>query len=192
MGVEPYLIPPTLILSIAQRLVRQLCPDGGAEEPMTESIRNMLDEQFADLPERKRPPIPNVIYQASRTSACPNGTRGRRAVFEVLAMTSAIEKVVLESPIESKIIEVARREGMMTMKEDAIIKSFARTVPFSEVNLLGSTLVMDEMTEEQPDAPAAEEAVSQEAAKAAIVPAPKTLDLETDQIEDSGSGAIGA
>lgn len=181
MGVEPYLIPPTLILSMAQRLVRQLCPDGGAEMPMSPSMRHMLEEQFADLPKEKRPEIPNVIYEASRTSACPNGTRGRRAVFEMLPMTSSIEKIVLESPIESKIIEVARREGMMTMKEDAILKSFARTVPFSEVNLLGTTLVMDEHTEEEqvvatPTAPTEEVADG-------IIPEAKTLNLDTEQME---------
>jgi type IV pilus assembly protein PilB len=183
MGVEPYLIPPTLILSMAQRLVRQLCPDGGAEMPMSESMRNMLEEQFADLPAHKRPTIPNVIYEASRTSSCPNGTRGRRAVFEVLPMTSAIEKIVLESPVESKIIEVARREGMMTMKEDAILKSFARTVPFSEVNLLGTTLVMDEPSEPEVVAVPTPTPLNPDTVESGIIPEAKTLNLDTQQIE---------
>jgi type II secretory ATPase GspE/PulE/Tfp pilus assembly ATPase PilB-like protein len=189
MGVEPYLIPPTLILSIAQRLVRQLCPEGGEEQPMTPGVRKMLEEQFADLPERRRPEIPNVIYEASRTATCPNGTRGRRAVFEVLPMTSAIEKVVLESPIESKITEVARREGMMTMKEDAILKSFANTVPFSEVNLLGSTLVMDEMTEEQ-DVLTTPEATSEVEVAGGVVPEAKMLDIESGEVEEGSSASI--
>lgn len=148
MGVEPYLIPPTLILSMAQRLVRRLCPDGGEELPMSDSVRNMLERDFQDLPKEKRPEIPKVIYEAKSTSQCPNGTRGRRAVFETLPMTPSIEKVVLDRPIESEIWKVARKEGMMTMKEDAAIKSFARTVPFAEVNLLGSSLMGDEIEAE--------------------------------------------
>lgn len=144
MGVEPYLIPPTLILSMAQRLVRQLCPDGGAGEPMTQSVRNMLEKQFADLPEHVRPEIPDVVYEAARTASCPNGTRGRAAVFEMVPMSAEIERVILDRPIESEIWAVARKEGMMTMKEDAILKSFARRVPFSEAQALGSGLYIDD------------------------------------------------
>ncbi len=50
MGVEPYLIPPVLILGMAQRLVRTLCPGGGKKMQVDSSMKKMLDAQFTDLP----------------------------------------------------------------------------------------------------------------------------------------------
>jgi len=141
MGVEPYMIPPTLVLSMAQRLVRRLCPDSGGEIPLQGSERAMIESQFETLPKEYRPSIPDVVYEAKSTPTCPNGTRGRYAVVEVLSMSSDVEKVILESPIESKLWEVARAQGMLTMKEDAILKAFEKQIPFSEVNLLSGLLL---------------------------------------------------
>jgi len=142
MGVEPYLLPPTLIVSIAQRLVKKLCPDSGKETKVTESMRDMMGVQFGTLPEKYRPKIPDVVYEAESTPSCPNGTRGRLAVFEVLEMSPEIEQTVLKSSVESSIWAVARRQGMLTMKEDAMLKAFDKKIPFSEVNLL-SGLFLD-------------------------------------------------
>jgi type IV pilus assembly protein PilB len=60
MGVDPYLIPPTLILAVAQRLVSRLCPETGKPEPVTESIQSMIDRQFEDLPAEYKKEIPKL------------------------------------------------------------------------------------------------------------------------------------
>ena len=62
-------------------------------------------------------------------------------------MSPALEKVILENPVESKLLEVARKEGMYTMREDALLKAFAKKVPFSEVNSLGGLSFTAEETE---------------------------------------------
>jgi len=152
MGVEPYMIPPTLVLSMAQRLVSKLCPDSGKETPVTESMRTMMQEQFSTLPEKFRPEIPNVVYEAERTATCPNGTRGRQAVFEILEMNSGIERAILESSVESKIWAVARKQGMITMREDAMLKAFNREIPFQEANLLSGLLLAEEDRDTLPKA----------------------------------------
>lgn len=144
MGVEPYLIPPVLRLSMAQRLVRRLCPGGKKEEPVTESIRNLLERQFSTLPKEMRPEIPKVMYEAQGTKECPTGMKGRMAVMEVMEMNQQIEKLVLTSPIESKIWAEARKSGMLTMKEDAYLKSFAGEVPFSEATALSDISIEEE------------------------------------------------
>ena len=51
-------------------------------------------------------------------------------------MSSEIERIVLDNPVESRLWEAARKQGMLTMKEDAIIKSAQGQVPFEEVNTL--------------------------------------------------------
>ncbi|MBL8158110.1 type II/IV secretion system protein [bacterium] len=148
MGVEPYLIPPVLILSMAQRLVRTLCPGTGKAVPLSASDRKSMEMDMASLPKEYRFPIQDTVYEPERTAACPTGMRGRAAVFEVMEMTTAIEKIVLTNPVDSKIWASAREQGMLTMREDATMKAFAKQVPFSEVNTL-SSLLLD--TEEEPE-----------------------------------------
>lgn len=150
MGVEPYLIPPTLVVSIAQRLVRTLCPEGGQKRALTESERLEIEAQQKGLPAKHRFDIPTEVYEAMRTPGCPSGMRGRMAVFEVLEMSSEIERIVLDNPVDSKLWNAARADGMLTMREDAIIKSINNQIPYSEVNTLRGLMLseVDELQEE--------------------------------------------
>jgi type II secretory ATPase GspE/PulE/Tfp pilus assembly ATPase PilB-like protein len=138
MGVDPYLIAPTLVLAIAQRLVRALCPGAGKPIPVDGSIKAMLEKQFADLPPqfRKNIEFGSELYEISPTEECPNGTRGRYAVMEVLAMDKDIEGIILRSGTEIELAKAARDKGMLTMREDAISKAFKRMIPFEEVGTL--------------------------------------------------------
>ena len=149
MGIDPFLIAPTLTLVIAQRLVQTLCPDTGEAIPITGSLKLMLDKQFADLPDKYKQEIKAAkqLYKIKPTPSCPNGTRGRIAVVEVFAMNKDIEDILLTNPVESEIYKIIRKDGMLTMKEDAIMKSIARIVPFEEVNTLTSGILGEEVDE---------------------------------------------
>ena len=144
MGVEPYLIPPVLIVSMAQRLVRTLCPGSGKPVEISVSDKKNIEDQLATLPDEFRFPIQHTVYEPERTATCPTGLRGRRAIFEVLEMSSDIERIILENPVDSKLWAAARKQGMMTMREDAILKAFNKEIPFSEVNTLSSLLLSDD------------------------------------------------
>ncbi|MBL4644612.1 MAG: Flp pilus assembly complex ATPase component TadA [Candidatus Pacebacteria bacterium] len=147
MGVDPYLIAPTLVLAVAQRLVRRVCPGAEDGHVMDASTRAMLEDQFGDLPEKYRPTIPEKLYEAKATAECPSGLRGRLAVFELLPMTAELERQVLEDSSEDKVRAIARRNGMLTMKEDAILKSFTGSIPFSEANKLSGALLAEKIIE---------------------------------------------
>lgn len=138
MGVDPYLIAPTLALTMAQRLVRKLCPDGGEPMPFEDSIKAMVDKQFEDLPLefRKDLKFGKEFYGIKPTPTCLLGTSGRVAVIEVLEMDKNIEKTILENPTEAEIYKIARSKGMLSMKEDAILKAFQKVIPFEEINTL--------------------------------------------------------
>lgn len=138
MGVDPYLIAPTLILAIAQRLVKGLCPDSGKALPVEGAIKMMVDKQFADLPEKylNKLDFTDSVYEATPTSGCPKGTRGRLAVLEVFEMDKDLENVILKNPTEIEITKLAREKGMLSMKEDAILKAMHKEIPFEEVNTL--------------------------------------------------------
>lgn len=160
MGVDPYLIAPTLIAAIGQRLVRKLCPGTGKKLPISESARVNLEKQFADLPAEYRDRIPafEYIYEAEPGPDCPNGTRGRLAVFEILRMDKELEHVVLTSPSEEKVYAAARAKGMLTLREDAIIKALKGLIPFDEVNALGGA----PLEEEKPISESEEQAAASE------------------------------
>ncbi len=138
MGVDPYLIAPTLALSMAQRLVSKLCPDGGKPLPVEGSIKIMIDKEFEDLPSEfvKKLNFGKEVYEVMPTPECLNGTSGRVAVIEAFAIDKDIENVILTNPTEPELYKVIRSKGMLSMKEDAILKAFQRVIPFEEINTL--------------------------------------------------------
>lgn len=138
MGVDPFLIAPTLVLTIGQRLVGLLPPGGGKKVPVEGAIRAIIDHQFEDLPavHRRKIVIPETVMEILPTSECPKGTRGRMAVFELFKMDKDIEHKILTSPTELEISKLLRDKGTLTLKEDAILKSFQGLIPFEEVNKL--------------------------------------------------------
>jgi type IV pilus assembly protein PilB len=138
MGIEPFLIAPTLVLTMAQRLVSTLCPGTGKAMPVEGSIKTMIDKQFGDMPEeyRKKLPLGPAVYEKEASAECPNGTRGRTAVFEMFEMDKELEKAILKDPTEVTISEILRKRGMITMREDAILKSMGKIVPFEETSTL--------------------------------------------------------
>lgn len=137
MGVDPYLIAPTLILAMAQRLVTRIC-EGGKEVPVEGSIEMMLQKEFADLPEeyRKAIDIPKSVFEPQASPTCPNGVRGRAAVAEVVEMDRELERAILANSGEEAMYKIARGKGMLTMREDAMLKAFKREIPWGEVNKL--------------------------------------------------------
>ena len=157
MGVEPFLIPPVLICSLAQRLVRTLCSGSGREVPMTESTKRQIEMQQETLPPQYRFKYPDVIYEPEKSPGCLSGMRGRMAVFEALEMNAELERVILKNPVDSELWKVARSQGMLTMREDAMLKSFAKKVPYSEVETLSGLL----LTEDDPVAPTPSPAAEQ-------------------------------
>jgi len=56
--------------------------------------------------------------------------------MEVLEMDKDIEAIILKNPTELELTKIARSKGMLTMKEDAIIKAMHQQIPFEEVNML--------------------------------------------------------
>ncbi len=151
MGVDPYLIAPTLQLALAQRLVRRICPNSGRKVPLEGSIKGFIQSEFADLPEEHRHIIPqsdHVLF-VEPTPECSSGTKGRVAVMEAITINEEIEKLILENAQEEKIIEVARKSGFISMKEDAIIKALSHSIPFEEISTLGGAMLVSDESEQE-------------------------------------------
>ena len=138
MGVDPFLIAPTLVLAIGQRLVRTLCPDSRKSIPVTGAIKERIEKEISEMSPamKKSVKIPADIYQGIPSSACPQGAKGRIGVFEVLERTPQLENIILSNPVEPEIFKEARRQNMLTMREDALLKVLGGVVGLEELNKL--------------------------------------------------------
>lgn len=135
MGVDPYLIAPTLVLSIAQRLARQTCPSSKKLVPMDPSIREQIENQIKDLPLefKQQMEIKNEMYEVVPSPDCPSGTRGRIAIFEMFKVDKELQNTILKSPTSTEIYKNVRAKGMLMMREDAMLKAVNGVIPFTEV-----------------------------------------------------------
>jgi len=138
MKVDPYLIAPTLILAMAQRLTLGLAPGSGKAIPIEGSLKVMIDKQFEDLPKQFRDEIEftKEVYEPTPTADSATGTRGRQAVMEMFPMDKDLESLLLKNSSEADISKLLRSKGMLTMKEDAIIKAMHKVIPWTEINAL--------------------------------------------------------
>lgn len=123
MGVDPFLIPATLNLAIAQRLTRTLCEDSRKEIPVEGKVKQKLEKELQGFPSDAAPTLPKKIYEALPSATCPKGTKGRTAITEVLSMSDELEEIILKKGATQTAIEKeALRQGMETMRQDGIRK----------------------------------------------------------------------
>ncbi|MBI2052923.1 MAG: Flp pilus assembly complex ATPase component TadA [Candidatus Ryanbacteria bacterium] len=135
MGVDPFLLPSTLVVAIAQRLTRTLCSESRKEIPVSGTVALRLESEVASMPEatRKNLTLPKSIYEALPSGTCPKGTRGRIGVFEALMMTPELEQIILKGPSESVILQEAKRQNMITMRQNGIIKVLEGKIGLEEL-----------------------------------------------------------
>lgn len=138
MGIDPYLIAPTLVLAMAQRLVRRVDPSARHEIPLDESTRTFISKEFADLPQEFKDviAIPEKMYNFKPSDTAPNITRGRIAVFEMFKVDKDVQEIILKNPVDQEIYKVCRAKGMITLKEDALLKSLHGEIMMQEVYAL--------------------------------------------------------
>jgi type IV pilus assembly protein PilB len=136
MKVEPFLIPVSLSLVIAQRLVGVLCPNCKAPESAPAAVQNIITRALADLP----PDItadfkaPYQIYHAKGCSTCKGrGVLGRTGIFEAFAVTKEIEDIVSAGVTTQKITAQAKAQGMITLRQDGIVKALRGIVSIEEI-----------------------------------------------------------
>lgn len=135
MGIDPYLIAPTLILCVAQRLARKIHPNSRHQIMIDPATRVMIDKQFSDLPEefKNKLNIGDMMYEAVPCTECASGISGRMSLFEMFKIDKDMQKVIFKSPQEQDIYKLARSKGMITIREDAILKNIKGDIPIQEV-----------------------------------------------------------
>lgn len=138
MGIESFLIGSALNIAVAQRLVKRICPHCKEEVKVMEEIYaiaqkeldSILPENYDGLDLSKG----LKFYKGKGCKECKNaGTSGRMGIYEVLAMTPDLQKLISNKVTDHDIEGEAKRQGMLTMKQDGIIKALFGLVGIEEV-----------------------------------------------------------
>ena len=127
LGVEPFLISSSVRAIMAQRLVRRVCAD--CSEPVSLSDLDLkIIEADLDLDQEHE-------WQAGTGCPACNGTgyRGRIGIFEILTLTPEMESLVYSGGSLKEIRDLARSQGMRTMRQDGLRKAMKGQATISEV-----------------------------------------------------------
>lgn len=143
MKVEPFLIASTVTAIISQRLVRRLCEDQdtyrlSATERDAFGKSGDLDRMLGIL--RKEKAIsermaPEEIEwaRAKPSEKCPDGYKGRVGIYEVLEVSGAIRQLIMKNATSEEIEAEARREGMLSMRDEGFVRAAQHMTTLEEV-----------------------------------------------------------
>ncbi|MBX3415521.1 MAG: Flp pilus assembly complex ATPase component TadA [Pirellulales bacterium] len=127
MGVQPFLITATVEAILAQRLVRRIC--SGCREETTPSA-----EMLADLQLDPGDIIGKKFYRGAGCEACNHtGYKGRVGLFELLIMDDDLRDMIVRNAATDELREVARRHGMVTLRDTGLDMAYNGTTTIDEV-----------------------------------------------------------
>ena len=135
MKVDSFLVPSAVNLMMSQRLVSKLCQKCKKKEAPSGEIADIIKKEIEKTPAAVKSKISGVqIYRAKGCAECKDrGLVGRVAIFEVLKMTPELQQIISSGVTELKIAEESRRQGMITIRQDGILKALDGLVSIEEV-----------------------------------------------------------
>ena len=137
MGVNPIVIAPALNAIIAQRLVRRVCAACVKKISASKDVIARMREELKNLPKTVTPPRLDgglELSQGVGCSACSQtGFRGRVGVFEAFVVHEDMEHHILQAPTVSDMRNRAIEQGMITMKQDGVLKVIEGVTTLEEV-----------------------------------------------------------
>ena len=77
--------------------------------------------------------IPDRMFEVKPTPASPTGLKGRVAIFEMFQIDRDIQEQILKNPVEPELYRLCRSKGMLTLREDALMKALKGDILMQEV-----------------------------------------------------------
>ena len=142
LGINPKILVSALSLSIAQRLVRKLCKICKKEKVLTEAEMTTVKLVMISIKEEGKnlanyninPEAPLKVFEAVGCEKCNmTGFKGRIGIFEAIKTDEAIEKIMPENPSEREIKKVAKNQGILSMRQDGLVKILNGVTSMDEV-----------------------------------------------------------
>ena len=127
MDVEPFLIADSVVLVVAQRLVRRLCDE-------CRTRHNLTPEALMDIGFTKEESDKVKVYKPAGCNTCHNtGYKGRTGLFEVMEVTDDIRDLILSRAQSKEIKRKSRENGMTTLRRSGLKKIMEGTTSVEEV-----------------------------------------------------------
>jgi len=138
LKVQPYLIPSTLTLAVAQRLVRRLCPNCKKKTEAKGYFKEKIISEYKQITESAKNGIkltnPIQIWEAVGCPKChQQGFSGRVGIFETLEMTPELSELILKDLSETALAAEGKRQGLITMRQDGVLKALKGITTIEEV-----------------------------------------------------------
>jgi len=155
MGIEPFLIASTVRTVIGQRLVRKVSDEHTEYQSSaveTEAIKKVIgrllpaEEKDVDAATKelgyKDLPLEGqsdyTLVRGTDSPQTPGGYQGRLGIYEAFEVTSGVQELILKRATSTQIEELARKEGMITMREDGFLKALNQLTTIEEINRVAS------------------------------------------------------
>ena len=128
IGLEPYLVASSLILIIAQRLVKCICSECKQEVVPPDDLLALYQE-YIDLYKIKK------FYKGEGCKKCNfTGCFGRMAIFELFELNKPIRDLIANEATEEEIYKIARKNGLRSLAESGIAKVAQGNISLDEVS----------------------------------------------------------
>ncbi len=135
LRVNPKIITSALTVSIGQRLARRLCDKCKKETAPSEKDKALMETILSSIKDREHPTVVDHVWTAPGCPECSGtGFRGRIGIYEAILSTAAIEAIVISNPSEREIRKAAEGQGILTLKQDGVMKILEGVTSVDEVN----------------------------------------------------------
>lgn len=139
MGIEPFLITSSVNVIMGQRLVRKICSNCRQEVALPDGVRHQLEEDIEQIAalypaEQSRVKRPIKFFHGMGCGECGGkGYQGRVGIYEVLTMEENMEELVIKRSSATDIDAQARKNGMISMYQDGLLKAINGVTTIDEV-----------------------------------------------------------
>jgi type II secretory ATPase GspE/PulE/Tfp pilus assembly ATPase PilB-like protein len=137
LGLDPFTFGDSLLMVIAQRLIRTLCKDCKERYTPDEQEWAKLRREFGDDALFDKQGYVREKVELARAKGCDRcnrtGYRGRAGIHEILAVNDEIRHLIYEKALSSKVRDAALRTGMVMLKQDGIRKIIKGLSDLAEV-----------------------------------------------------------
>ena len=137
MGVKPFLITSSIRGIVSQRLVRRVCNDCKQEYEPDEGTAADILKELEGVSEKdvEQELLHNIkLFKGKGCEVCSgSGYKGRLGVFEILVMSRPVGEKVLEQAPDNILEKQAKEQGMITLKQDGLIKALKGLTTLEEI-----------------------------------------------------------
>ncbi len=137
MGIEPFLLTASVNTIAAQRLVRKICTHCKAPVELPIGLRRDIEQQLQTIPKNYLEGLDTKNFGAFAGKGCDRcgktGYQGRVGIFEVMPVEPDIQALILSKAAPQQVLDLAIRKGMITMKQDGVLKVIRGETTMEEI-----------------------------------------------------------